>query len=89
MLEGNHSLVCHQLETVLSLFGMFVEFVAGAAGVSGDLKTFFTDVVKAKASPKLRPRSQSDRSRLKVTSLTEQAMRHLGKRNRATPTLSF
>lgn len=48
-------------------------------GVSGEIKTFFTDVVKPKASPRLRPRSQSDRNRLKVTSLTEQAMRHLGK----------
>ena len=54
-------------------------------GVTGDLKTFFTDVVMAKASPKLRPRSHSDRNRLKVTSLTEQAMRHLGE---ATPTFS-
>ena len=45
--------------------------------VSGELKTFFTDVVKAKASPKLRPHFSADR-KLKVNSLTEQAMRHLG-----------
>lgn len=49
-------------------------------GMSGDLKTFFADVVKARASPRLRPRSSTDRSHLKVNSLTEQAMRHLGER---------
>ncbi len=48
-------------------------------GMSEELKTFFTDVVKPKASPRLRPKSQIERSKLKVTSLTEQAMRHLGK----------
>ena len=58
----------------------------GVGGVTGDLKTFFTDVVKAKASPKLRPRSNADR-KLKVTSLTEQAMRHLGEHTRPHPLL--
>lgn len=47
--------------------------------MSGEIKTFFTDVVMAKASPRLRPHvSAAERSRVKVNSLTEQAMRHLG-----------
>jgi len=46
------------------------------AGVSDELKTFFSDVVRPRASPKIpRPRSQSDKLRSsKVMSLTDTDM---------------
>ena len=56
-------------------YGLVWDYVTviNGAGVSEDLKTFFTDVVRPRASPKVsRPRSQSDKPRSsKVMSLTD------------------